>query len=88
MSTPASKKRQRQRRRAQEKLWAAKQALAERQIDLVSYTRVIADMERRQLSPFGGADAIAIVTVCRNTTRSECEQLEEVVAALEKATPP
>jgi hypothetical protein len=87
VSSAASRKSQKQ-RRAREKLWAAKQALGERQVDLVSYTRVIADMERRQLSPFGGASAIAIVTVCRNTTRTECEQLETVVADLEKAATP
>ena len=85
MSTAAAAKKYRlARKRAQAKLWAAKQSLAEHQVDLVSYTRVIADMERRQLSPFGGAGALAIVIVCRNTTKTECEQLEKVVADLEK----
>jgi hypothetical protein len=88
VSSAASRTRQGQKRHAREKLWKAKQALAERQVDLVSYTRVIADMERRQLSPFGEASAIAIVTVCRNTTRTECAQLETVVANLEKAVTP
>lgn len=89
MSTPASRQRQRQRRRAREKLWAAQSALAERHVDLVSYERVIADMNRRYreglLSPFSGAQTIAIVEALRNATRAECTRLEAEVAKLQSA---
>lgn len=86
MSSAASRQRQRHRRRAREKLWAAQKDLAERQVDLVSYERVIVDMTtRRQLSPFGGDQAIALVTMCRNVTALDCERLAEIVADLKKA---
>ena len=86
MSSPASRQRQRHRRRAREKIWAVQKDLAERQVDLVSYERVIVDMTtRRQMTPFGGEQAIALVTMCRDVTRSDCERLLEVVAALERA---
>ena len=68
MSSPQSKQRQRRRRRAREKLWAAKRDLAERQVDLVSYERVIADMDRRAISP----SYIAIVRTCRDAARFDC----------------
>ena len=88
MSSPASRQRQRQRRRAREQLWAAQKLLADRQVDLVSYERVIVDMTtRRQLPPFGGSQAIALVTICRDVTRSDCERLCEVVADLERRAP-
>lgn len=89
MSSPASRRRQRQRRHVRERLWAAQKNLAEREVDLVSYERVIVDMTtRRQLSPFGGEQAIALVTICRDVTRRDCEGLREVVADLEQAAPP
>ncbi len=88
MSSPASRRRQRQRRRSRQQLWTAQKDLAERQVDLTSYERVIADMGRRQLPPFGGAQAISIVAVCRDAIRHEYAQLAKVVADLERKTPP
>lgn len=83
MSSAASRRRHRQRRRANVRLAAAQKELAERQVDLVSYERVIVDMTtRHQLPPFGGAQAIALVTMCRNVTRQDCEQLTRTIAAL------
>jgi hypothetical protein len=74
-------------RQHKRKLEAAQKDLADRKADLASYERVIADMVRRELSPFGGAQAIAIVRVCRDVTARECEYLAGVVTDLEKATP-
>ena len=88
MSSPASRQRQRHRRRARERLWAAQKALAEREVDLVSYERVIVDMTtKRQLSPWGGEHAIELVTMCRDVTRSDCERLRQVVTDLERQAP-
>jgi hypothetical protein len=83
VSSPQSRQRQRQRRRAQEKLWAAHKDLAERQADLVSYERVIADMDRRALPPFAGSQAIALVRACRDATLHDCEALDKRVTSLE-----
>lgn len=86
MSSTASRQRQRQRRRARERLEASRQELAERQVDLVSYERVIGDMTtRRQLSPFGGFQALQLVTTFRDVTKRECDQLAEDVAILDAA---
>lgn len=86
MSSAASRQRQRQRRRARERLWAAQKELAERQVDLVSYERVIVDMTtRRQLSPFGGAIAIQIVTIGRDVARYDCAQLSKTIEDLKRA---
>ena len=87
MSSPASRRRQRQRRRAREKLWAAQKVLADRQVDLVSYDRVIADMHRRyragELSPYSGAQALSIVKVLRDATENECVKLTVDVSILQ-----
>lgn len=85
MSSAASRQRQRKQRRAREKLWAAQKALADRVVAFESYERVIADMRARQLSPFSGAQAIAIVAVCRDAVGGECKRLQSDVAALKKA---
>lgn len=84
-SSSASRQRQRQRRRARKKLWDAQKDLAERQVDLVGYNRVIADMAKRELSPIGGQQAIAIVRVCRDMTEHDCDRLLKIVADLENA---
>ena len=89
MSSAASRQRQRQRRRARGKLWAAQALLAERQVDLVSYDRVIADMDKRyrdrELALFTGGQAIALVTELRDATKGECEKLRADVKVLEIA---
>lgn len=86
MSSSASRQRQRQRRQARQRLWDAQKTLAERQVDLVSYERVIIDMTtKRQLAPFGGDHAIELVTICRNVTRDDCARLCKAVEDLERA---
>jgi hypothetical protein len=89
MSSPASRRRQRQRRRASDRVGKAQAALAERHDDLVSYERVVADMDRRyaagELSPFSGAQALALVKELRDATRDECRQLESEVKILKDA---
>lgn len=86
MSSPASRQRQRHRRRARERLWTATTALADREIDLAAYQRVISDMTtRRQLSPFGGEHSIELVTICRDATRDDCARLQAIIAELERA---
>lgn len=79
MSSPASRQRQRHRRRARERLWAIQKELAERQVDLVSYARVIADMTRQQLFAVHRITAIQLVTYCRDVTRNDCERLLKAV---------
>ena len=81
MSSPASRQRQRHRRRARERLWSVQKELAERQVDLVSYVRVLADMERRyqEPAPLVSMQALAIVAVCRNQIRNDCERLLKAV---------
>ena len=66
-------------RQPKKKLTEAQKNLAEREVDLVSYERVIADMSRR----FSGAQAVALVTVCRDVARRDCEELRGVVKDLE-----
>lgn len=87
MSSAASRQRQRQRRRARGKLWAAQKVLADRQIDLASYDRVITDMDKRyrdrELALFTGGQAIALVTGLRDATKSECDKLKVDVRTLE-----
>ena len=89
MSSAASRQRQRQRRRARGKLWAAQALLAERHVDLVSYDRVITDMDKRyrerQIPLFTGGQTIALVTGLRDATKSECDKLKADVRALEVA---
>lgn len=96
MSSPASRKRQRHRRRADEKIWAAQARLADREIDLAAYDRVLADMNRRfragTLSPFSGAQALSVVTVLRGAIAQERDRLAaeeaELVVARAKLSPP
>ena len=38
---------------------------------------------KRQLSPFDGAEAIALVIICRNETRDNCARFRNVVEDLE-----
>ena len=89
MSSPASRRRQRQRRRAREKLWAVQSALATRMTDLASYDHVIADMDKRyrdrKLALFTGGQAIALVTGLRAETKHECDKLKADVRTLEIA---
>ncbi len=73
MSSPASRRRQRQRRRARERVWSTLNNLADREVLLASYERVLADMIQRDL-PYG-AEAIAVVRGCRDATAREREQL-------------
>lgn len=83
MSSPASRQRQRHRRRARERLWAIQKDLAERQVDLVSYERVIADLTKQQqrveVSPAelsqDGVAALQLVSISRDVTRADCERL-------------
>lgn len=92
MSSPASRTRQRQRRRAREKLWAVQRDLNAKKIDLAAYDHVIADMDKRlqhgDLPPFGGPQAASIVIGCREVTKGECDRLEGLVADLTKKAPP
>jgi hypothetical protein len=81
VSSPASRCRQRQRRRARERLWAAQGELAERHGDFIAYERVIADMVGQGLPPQTRAP---LVIACREATRRECERLAKVVADLER----
>lgn len=83
MSTPASRKRQRHRRRARAKLWAAQRELAEREVDLVAYTRVLIDMNRRELPSEGSTQAVTLVLACRDATVVDRGRLMRVVADLE-----
>ncbi len=76
MSSTASRQRQRQRRRARENLWQAQQELAERQVDLVSYMRVIASMTAQGLPAETRAP---LVLKCRDATQRDCERLEKLV---------
>ena len=85
MSSPQSRQRQRHRRRAREKLWAAQKDLAERQVDVVSYTRVLADMEKCQLPQIAGEQARVIVLERLAVAARDCAHLLEEVADLEKA---
>ena len=89
MSSPASRRRQRQRRRAREKLWAIQTVLTDRQAVLVAYDRVIDDMNKhykdRKLALFSGGQAIALITGLRDATQTECAKLKGDVRAQELA---
>ena len=82
MSSASSRQRQRQRRRARERLWVAQKELAERQVDLVSYERVIINMTDQGLPPETRAP---LVLKCRDATRSDCERLGKAVEELKRA---
>jgi hypothetical protein len=89
MSSPASRQRQRHRRRAQERLWTAQAALTDREADLVAYDRVIADIEHRyrdsRIAHLDGAQAVTVVTTLRDATKSECDKLAANITVLEIA---
>jgi hypothetical protein len=87
VSSPASRKRQRQRRRAREKLWTAQSALAARAAIARAYDLVIADMDRRyqEPAPLVSMQALAIVTVCRGQIQNDCVRLRGDIANLEIA---
>ena len=89
MSSPASRQRQRRRRRAQERVWATQTRLSERLAVLAAYNQVVDDLNRRyqeeRLSPFSGAQTIALVTALRDEVQSECLKLQEDVTASETA---
>ncbi|HSX22833.1 MAG TPA: hypothetical protein VLE97_08690 [Gaiellaceae bacterium] len=85
MSSPASRKRQRHRRRADQKVWAAQAALLEREADLAAYERVVADMERSYSDTPFWSHALELVTVRRDGVRLDCTRLAAVVSDLEAA---
>lgn len=87
MNAPRSQGRKRQRPPAREQLTAARDELVERLRTLASYEHVLADMGRRSLPPFGGSQAIAMVVVCRDAARRECDELAKIVTDLEKKVP-
>jgi len=72
---------QRQWRKAKERVWSTQRELAERQVDLVSYERVLADMER-SLSLSSSNAAIVAVRACRDAVQSDCERLTKKTADL------
>jgi len=67
-------------RQHKRKLTAAQKDLAERQVDLVSYARVIANMTDQGLPPQTRAP---LVIACSAATRRDCERLRKVVEDLE-----
>lgn len=85
MSSPASRKRQRHRRRAEEKIWKVQTRFAERLIDLTAYDRVLTDMKQRysegDLSPFC-APSLSLIATLRDAVKQECDQLAAEEAAL------
>jgi uncharacterized protein YhaN len=89
VSSAASRKHQRNRRSAHDKLDRAENALADRQVDLVAYERVLADLTKYYreglLSPFSGAQVLNVVEIFRNVARTDCAKLQEQVAELAKA---
>ena len=86
MSSPASRRRQRHRRRADQKVWTAQRALAEREADLAAYERVVADMDRRyRETGCMGTRALGLVEVLRDGVRLGCKQLQQNLTDLEAA---
>ena len=79
MSSPASRRRQRQRRRAHEKLWAIQSQLAERKTDLAAYDRVLGDISKcsaaGMLLPSAAHIVVAAVTTLRDMAGRDCEDL-------------
>jgi hypothetical protein len=64
-------------RQLKRKINAAKDALAERQVDLVAYVRVIADMSKH-------GSPITFLLVGRDATQRDCERLRAVIEDLER----
>ncbi len=71
-------------RQHKQKLAAAQRDLAERQVDLVSYERVIVNMTDQGLPPQTRAH---LVIACRDATRRDCERLRKIVEDLERTVP-
>ena len=71
-------------RQHKRRLTAAQKELAERQVDLVSYVRVIADMTGQGLPPETRAP---LVIKCQAATQRDCERLLEVIRDLERTMP-
>ena len=72
-------------RQHKRKLAAAQKDLAECEVDLVSYERVIVNMMGQGLPPRTRAP---LVIKCRNATARDCERLREIVVDLERKAPP
>lgn len=78
MATMSARKHQ---HKGQGKLGAARRELAEREVDLVSYERVIVDLTTKwQLS--GGEQVLALVSMRRSMIQQDCERLRGVVEDL------
>jgi hypothetical protein len=77
VSAAQSRARQRQRRHARERFWKAQQELAERQLDVAAYRRVLAHMAMRSK-----AEVLLSVDAFRDEVLKDCERLENVVAQL------
>lgn len=71
-------------RQHKRKLAAAQKDLAEREVDLVSYARVIADMVGQGLPPQTRAP---LVIKCRDANQRDCERLRRVIEDLERTLP-
>jgi len=72
-------------RQHKKKLAAVRMNLAECEVDLVSYDRVIANMVRQGLPPQTRAP---LVIACRDATQRDCERLRQIITDLERTTPP
>lgn len=68
-------------RQHKRKLAAAQRDLAEREVDFVSYVRVIANMVGQGLPPQTRA---TLVIKCRDANLRECERLRGVINDLER----
>lgn len=71
-------------RQHKRKLAAAQKELAEHEVDLVSYARVIANMVDHGFPPQTRAP---LVIKCRDATWRDCERLRGVVEDLERTLP-
>lgn len=74
--------------RARAKLRVVQHDLAEAQVDLVAYERVVIDMTRRSkdglISPYSGGATISLVKIFRDAVCRQCADLAKAVKALEK----
>ena len=89
MSSPASRRRQRLRRRAREKLWEIQSKLAERKADFAAYDRVLSDISKWSaagaLLPSAAHTVLATVKMLRDMARRDCEDLTTRAVAAEIA---
>ena len=88
MSSPASRRRQRQRRRACEKLWTIQSQLAARKADLAAYDRVLRDIAKCSAAgmlPPSAAQTVATVRMLRDMARRDCEDLAARAVAAKTA---